>query len=99
MLSGVLYIMGLPFLCCTRLKDFGLVDLVKIIHRKFPQNSYKIHKKSPVEVSDLFEVAWGVESIMTIYYSYSSDSLISITGVRAPSPTRMTNFRNQHQIG
>ena len=64
----------LLFLCCTRLKDFDLVDLVKTneIHTKFT-------RKSLVEVSDLFEVAQGVESIITIYYS--TDSLNSVSGV------------------
>ena len=52
----LVYYGRLLFLCCTRLKDFDLVDLVKIIHTKFTQNS----QKSLVEVTDLFEVAQRV---------------------------------------
>ena len=53
MLWGVLYIMESYLSLCTRLKDFDLVDLVKIIHTKFIQN----FQKSLVEVFELFEVA------------------------------------------
>ena len=44
-LGCIVYYGRFLFLWYTRLKDFDLVDLVKIIRTKLTQNSHKIHTK------------------------------------------------------
>ena len=80
----VVYYERLLFLCCTRLKDFDLVDLVKIIHTKFTKKNTGRGYRS----------FWGsTEGLVHHSYHYPTDSLISVSGVWALSPTRNAHFR------